>query len=331
MIRHSVLPFLTLALLAFSTASASEVMLTRTQMQMGTLVSITLPKERAAWIQKGFERIRKVEMALSSYAPKAEVYGLNHGKRVTLSADTSEALRSCQRYHERTDGYFDITVGSITKKAYHFGEAEQLPDELELERAQIGEGAIVYDGREALLKKGFTIDLGGMGKGFAVDKVARLYRDVNITKGEIAASGDIRCLDICRIAVQDPFGEGVDASFTTRHPDTAISTSGNYRRFVKDKKHNHLIDPKQKRSQRHFASITLIGDLPNSDLDAYATAASVMPEKKAIAFLDSLPVGYLLFTTEGQRIEKRMSLYADMDPWDLCPYVTYVTDKTLNR
>ena len=63
-------------------------------------------------------------------------------------------------------------------------------------------------------------------------------------------------------------------------------------------RHNHLIDPKRKRSQQRFASITLVGQLPNSDLDAYATAASVMPVDEAIAFLKERRIGYILITTD---------------------------------
>lgn len=299
----------TLSLILTLSLSADESMLSRTQMHMGTLVTISLPSSQVKWIQKGFERIHEIEMALSSYASKAEVYRLNHGETVSISYDTYEALLLSQRYYAQTNGYFDITVGSITKDIYRFGEDERLAEEDELDLALIKNSAIIFSEQQASLETGVTIDLGGMGKGYAVDKVAELFRRDGIVRGSIAASGDIHCLDLCDVKVQDPFGEGVVASFRTSLPNVAISTSGNYRRYVQSKKDNHLIDPKRKRSQQEFASITLVGQLRNSDLDAYATAASVMPSSEAIEFLDTLKVGYLLITTNGKVIEKRMSAY----------------------
>ncbi len=298
-----------LSLILTLSLSATESMLSRTQMHMGTLVTISLPVTQARWIQKGFERIHDIEMALSSYAPTAEVYRLNHGESVSISYETYEALLLSQRYYAQTNGYFDITVGSITKDIYHFGEDERLADERELDLALINNSAIAFSEQSASLGTGVTIDLGGMGKGYAVDKVAELYHHDGIERGSIAASGDIRCLDLCTVNIQDPFSEGTIASFKTSLPNMAISTSGNYRRYVKEKRNNHLIDPKRKRSQHEFASITLVGQSRNSDLDAYATAASVMPRSEAIKFLDTLKVGYLLITAKGHKIEKNMARY----------------------
>ena len=97
------------------------------------------------------------------------------------------------------------------------------------------------------------------------------------------------------MAIQNPFKEGVLAHFKMK--DMAISTSGNYRRYVESKANNHLINPKQKSSQKRFASITLISNTySNSDLDAYATAASVMPYKEALKFLKKMDLGYLVVT-----------------------------------
>jgi thiamine biosynthesis lipoprotein len=99
------------------------------------------------------------------------------------------------------------------------------------------------------------------------------------------------------MSVQNPFEEGVVASFKMK--DMAISTSGNYRRYVKSSKYNHLINPKTRACQSRFASITLISNVySNSDLDAYATASSVMPYTKAIAFLNEMKLGYLLIRTD---------------------------------
>jgi thiamine biosynthesis lipoprotein len=265
---------------------------------MGTLISISLPKPHENKIQKSFELIHEIEMALSSYAPQADIYRLNHTKQLKVSPYTLEALELSRRYHSQSDGYFDITIGSITKEAFRFGEDEKVPGQEELDHSVVDITAIEIEGDSVKLKSGISIDLGGMGKGYAVDKVATYLRSKQIDSGVIAASGDIRCLDQCRIEIQHPFEDGVIASLTTKFPNTAISTSGNYRRYVKSRENNHLINPKSKRSQQYFASITLVAQLANSDLDAYATAASVMPSDKALGFLKECHVEYIIITTD---------------------------------
>ncbi len=276
-------------------------MLERTQVLMGTYATITVPQEKRKEQQKAFEILYAVEHSLSSYDPNADIYKLNHNRTVSLSPYSYEALLLSKRYYKESDGYFDITVGSITRGLFHFGEAERLPERQELQKAKIDFKGLHFNAERAEVEKGVTIDLGGMGKGFGVDKAEAYLSEQNITEGRIALSGDIRCLGTCKVAIQDPFSEGTIASFTTRHPNMAISTSGNYRRYVESKSNSHLIDPKKRMSETAFASITLLSRGSNSDIDAYATAASVMPVTKALRFLEMLDVAYLLVSTDGER------------------------------
>ncbi|MCJ7764344.1 MAG: FAD:protein FMN transferase, partial [Thiovulaceae bacterium] len=281
--------------------SASE-MLERTQVMMGTFATISLPKEKSIELQKSFELLKAVEASLSSYDPSADIYRLNHNREVNLSTYSYEALNLAKDYYEVSGGYFDITVGSITKELFRFGEDERIPQDQELEKAKIDISGLHFNRQKAWLEKGTAVDLGGMGKGFGVDKAAAYLHEQNIAEGRVALSGDIRCLDSCKMALQNPFGEGTIASFTAKYPNTALSTSGNYRRYVGDKTNNHLVDPKMKRPERTFASITLISRGANSDIDGYATAASVMPREKAIVFLEQRGVGYILILTNGEQI-----------------------------
>jgi FAD:protein FMN transferase len=290
-----------LLLLLLASSLYSTEMIERTQMLMGTFATISLPKEKNKEQQKSFEILKDVEASLSSYDPKADIYKLNHNRSTHISPYSYEALLLSKRYYDESDGYFDITVGSITKELYRFGEETRLVSREELQKAKINFKGLHFDRDKAWLDKGTVIDLGGMGKGFGVDKVVLYLKEQNITQGKIALSGDIRCLDICKIAVQNPFGEGTIAEFITKQANTAISTSGNYRRYIESTKNNHLIDPKQQQSQQNFASITLFSHGTNSDIDAYATAASVMTVEKTIVFLKGLDIGYILMTNSAQR------------------------------
>ena len=94
----------------------------------------------------------------------------------------------------------------------------------------------------------------------------------------------------------------VDANAENDLEGMAISTSGNYERYVKSIKHNHLINPKSKRSQQDIASMTLYSkEYSNAILDALATALSVMPHDKRIELLSTLPtIAYIFVTTQNK-------------------------------
>ena len=278
---------------------------------MSTFVTITANERDAELITDGFGIIKEVEMSLSSYKPDAKIYLLNKNRYAELDSFSHEAFLLSKKYYAATDGYFDITIGSITKDLYRFGEEERVASLTELAGANVSFGSLVFNAKEAFLEEGAKVDLGGMGKGFAVDKAAEYFRSKDANSATIAASGDIRCLSICKIEVQDPFSEdAVLLSFETLRDDMGITTSGNYNRYVLSRDNNHLIDPKAKKPQSLFVSITLIGNILSSDLDAYATAASVMPMKKAYEFLDSLGVGYMVMQSDGELVvSKNISEY----------------------
>ncbi|MDQ1263621.1 MAG: FAD:protein transferase [Campylobacterota bacterium] len=296
MLRLFFIPFLTLLLNAKET--------TREQIIMATYVTITTDETHSDAISKGFEIMRGVERSLSSYNQNATIAILNSKSYVKLDDYAYEAFLLSKEYYEKSDGYFDITVGSITKELYHFNEdSQRIPTKKELNAAKINFKGLTFNRYEARVEEGIKVDLGGMGKGFGVDKVAEYFRQKEIKDATISASGDIRCLGSCIINIQDPFSQdNFLLSFKTITEDIGISTSGNYNRFVKDTTKNHLINPKTKKPQLHFASITLVGDMPNSHLDAYATAASVMPIQKAYKFLDSIGVGYIVLQSDRELV-----------------------------
>jgi len=291
------------ASLFFSLLHADE-LVKRTQVMMGTYITISLEKEEIKHSKAIFERLKKVEMALSSYGKDAEIYRLNHEHEAAISADTYEALSASKSYYKDTNGYFDITIGSITKGLFHFGEDERIPSQTELLEAKVDFHGLHFTQKKAWTDEGVKVDLGGMGKGFGVDKAVALLKEQGVMRGVVALSGDIFCLHECKMSIQDPFSDGTLARFSMAQKNTAISTSGNYRRYVQNSDYNHLINPKTRASQKTFASISLISDrYSNSDLDAYATAASVMPKAEAFAFLNGLRrVGYLVVTNDKKMV-----------------------------
>jgi len=275
---------------------------TRTKVLMGTFATITLPEASKGLFTSSFELLDRVDNSLSSYKKNSPIYKLNHQKKSDINCYTYEALLLSKKYYRESGGYFNVAIGSVTKELYHFGENERLPESWELNASDVSLDALSFDTKSVRLGQGVTIDLGGFGKGYGVDRVAEHLKVNNIVNARIALSGDIRCIGKCKINIYNPFADEPLAKFATLKDEMGISTSGNYNRYVGEPKNNHLINPNTKKSQNNFISLTLISTLPNSDIDAYATAASVMPKELAYKFLESLDVGYIVLQENKELI-----------------------------
>ncbi|MBN2816563.1 MAG: FAD:protein FMN transferase [Campylobacterales bacterium] len=290
---------------AFMFLIADAQMLTRTKVLMGTFATISLEPVNKSYFAPAFSKLQEVEDALSTYKNTTPIYKLNENKNTTLTPLAYEALLLSKKYYEESEGYFNIAIGSVTKDLYKFGSDERVPSKEELLSSSTQFEKIIITPEKAIIPNNIKVDLGGMGKGFGVDKAISFLKSKGVHRAQLGLSGDIRCLGICTIEIQDPFGSGVFAEFQTQKEEMGISTSGNYNRYVQNKSNNHLINPKTKASQGNFASITLVSQLSNSDLDAYATAASVMPKEKAYAFLNALELAYIVVETDGKIVQSQ--------------------------
>ena len=300
-----------LLVLAFSLNAET---LTRTKVLMGTFATVNLKKEDKRHFKTVYEILKQVENSLSSYDENSPIYKLNKSKKADINLYTYEALKLSKKYYLQTGGYFNVAIGSITKDLYHFGEEERVPSSLELNASDTSMSTLVFNEKSAAIGQGVKIDLGGMGKGFGVDRAVEYLLINGVTSGRVALSGDIRCMDICKIEVNNPFAKTPLVSFYTTKENIGITTSGNYNRYVKNTKNNHLINPKTKQSESNFISITLISTLASSDLDAYATAASVMPKELAYKFLDSLDLVYIVLESDKSlHMSQDINRYASLE------------------
>lgn len=277
----------------------------RTQVHMGTMISVTVADQEVS--DAVFDLFSYLDKTLSTYKKDSEISHLNKHGEANVSTATHEVLKRSLEMYRLSGGAFDVTIGSLTHNAYRFGYAdEHLPSAQEVERLAkfVGSGRIRITETAVHLLPGTVIDLGGIGKGFAVDRAVELMVQKGVSGGVVAASGDIGCLGPCEIRVQDPFhADGSIALITSALPRFAISTSGNYERYIRTKANNHLIDPKTHKPQQRYASITLMDSGDNTRLDALATAVSVMDEDKALSMLATLGIGYLLIRNDGRVVQ----------------------------
>jgi len=268
----------------------------RTQVIMGTYVTINVKK----YHNSAFERMKEVDLALSSYNKDAEIFKLNSKRELDLTPLAIKSLNYAKEIYTLTDGYFQVAIGNITKDLYRFGEDERVATKDELKNASVGWNLVQIDNNHVKLLNSVKLDFGGIGKGIAVDSAASKLDYLGVKEGSISASGDIKCLGLCKIDITNPFTKEIFTTFQTLKPNLAVSTSGNYRRYVKKKENNHLINPKSKTPEQIFASVTLVSFKSNAYVDALSTAIAVMPLKKALSFLkEHHELGYLLITTDN--------------------------------
>lgn len=290
--RYLLIVFILAILNFFQLGCANKSPVERVQYVMGTRANVYLPDGDHKSAGESLEIINRLDALLSDYRENSEISQINRYagiKPVKVDPLVVEVLERSVEVAERTDGAFDPTIGALTIDVYRFGrENERVPSEEEIQKAlslvnyremEITEGTVYLE------KKGMKIDLGGIGKGFAVDKAVELLKDRGIKKAVVSISGDMRMYGFKNsVGIQHPDGKGVIASFNTGYSDIAISTSGDYRRFIKKdgRIFHHLIEPSEGSPRRDFSSVTVLTYMDSAKADAYSTAFFVMGREKSL-------------------------------------------------
>jgi thiamine biosynthesis lipoprotein len=272
---------------------------------MGTLISIEVNDQNLS--DNVFDLFRELDHRLSTYKSDSEISRLNREYELNTSEITSKILARSLEMTHISAGAFDVTIGSLTHGAYRFGyDNERIPSKEVIQKSEklVGSYRMKIEGNQVKILPGTIIDLGGIGKGYAVDLAIEKLQNNGVSKAVVAASGDIGCLGECRVEIQDPFHPNAYiATIQSTLPRFAVSTSGNYERYIKNKTYNHLIDPKTGQPEQNYASVTLLDIGDNTRIDALATAVSVMKEEKAIAMLEKLKIAYVLIRNNGTIIK----------------------------
>ncbi|MHC4658457.1 MAG: FAD:protein FMN transferase [Planctomycetota bacterium] len=281
---------------------------------MGTFARIVAvaPDSSAAQesIEAACEELRKVDNLMSDYKDDSEITNINrnaHKAPVGVGEPTFEVLQKALEFSELSDGAFDITVGAMMDLWRSAAAANSVPteDELAAARSKVGYEKLALDANAMTVRfavDGMRLDLGGIAKGYAIDKAVEAMQECGATGGMVDVGGDIRCFGTpprgrkkWLIGLQDPdkpedWIGASKPSLVLKLTDAAIATSGGYRRFVlvEGKKYSHIINRKTGHGSDRLASVTIIAN--NAiDSDALATAVSVMGPEKGLALIEKLP------------------------------------------
>lgn len=283
------------------------------QLTMGTFARIIAVAKNPATGEKcvkaGLEEIRKVDELMSDYKEDSEVSLINNEaarKAVEVSESTYKVLKKSLEFSQLTDGAFDITVGPLvdmfnkTKKEH----VAPPPEQIEQTKLKVGFEKLILDDKNRTVRfavDGMRIDLGGIAKGYAVDKAVEAARRGGAVGGMVDIGGDVRCFgappegrEDWRIGLQDPNsaieGMGGGLVLTLTVTKAAVATSGDYEQFamIDGKRYSHILNRRTGTSVEGLSSVTIIAENA-TDADALATSVSVMGPEKGIALIEKLP------------------------------------------
>lgn len=283
------------------------------RMVMGTFARVVvIAKDSDAagkCIESAFAQINKVDDLMSDYKSDSEISSVNRDgfeKAIRLSQPTYEVLQRSIEFSKLTDGAFDVTVGPLVELFRKAKDKQVLPnqDEITDARSKVGFEKLKIDGQNRTVQftvEGMQLDLGGIAKGYAVDKAVETMQARGAIGGMIDLGGDIRCFgaplkgrDHWVIGLQNPnIGKdsaGREVLLKLKMTNGAIATSGDYQQFIliEGKRHSHIINRKTGTSTEGLSSVTIIADNA-TNADALATAVSVMGTGNGLELIENTP------------------------------------------
>ena len=240
---------------------------------MGTLCTLRLvadTREQAdMWAALAIAEVERIEGKYSRYKPDSVISAINAsagtGKPKAVDDETASLIDFAFACYRKSDGLFDITSG-VLRRVWSFN-SQSLPDSHAIESllSLIGLDKLHWDYPHLTLPlAGMEIDFGGIGKEYAVDRVAAVLREEGCEQRLIDLGGDMLALGASsdgagwKIGLRDPFQPtgSVGVVFLINN---ALSTSGDYERCIdiNGTRYSHILNPRTGWPAHGLSSITV--------------------------------------------------------------------------
>ncbi len=254
--------------------------------------------------------LRSVEGQMSVWLTESEISQWNANRETDLSPETLEVLRMARDAAEQTGGAFDVTCRPLIELWRHAVETGRLPSQSEIDEARGASAWELLDLTETGASKrgdGVCVDLGGIAKGYAINKAIQGLHRSGVSGAFVEVGGDLAGFhrnggnETWPVDIKDPFADGVVGRL--RLTSGAVCTSGNYARFfvIDGKRYSHIIDPRSGRPAAAVPSVTVAAE-DAVTADIWSTALSVL----GIAGLEKLPEKVDALIIVGERNDYRM-------------------------
>lgn len=293
----------------------ADAWVTREAELMHTRVAVILPAAQASSAELVFDAFRAVEELANEWRPGSPLARVNAeagGAPVPVPAELLALVERSIALGEQTEGAFDLTWAAVwdlwdfRAPAPRAPTAEQLAARLPLidyRRVELDREA----GTLRLPEAGMKIGLGGVAKGWALDRAAAALRAAGVRDFDLVAGGQVYAAGSrgerpWRVGVRDPRGGPEDWFALIEPRDASVSTSGDYERwFERDGvRYHHLLDPRTGWPARGVRSATVIAQ-DGTTADALSTALVVLGVRRGLALIAGMEgVEALLVDEAGQ-------------------------------
>ena len=298
----------------------SNTPLSRTEFLLGTVTTISLYDHQSEeTLDLAIEKLKELEDTLSINKTGTLIDEINDAAGihpVVVDENTYDIIEKGLFYSELTNGAFDITVGPIVK-LWNIGFPEaRIPSPTEIEDALplVGFDKVTLNPEDLsvyLTEPGMRLDLGGIGKGYAADEIAKLLRQEGVEHAIIDLGGNVYTLgnkpgnQLWTVGVQDPFNPRGKIIGRLKTENKSIVTSGIYERFIEDEaghKYHHILNPKTGYPyENQIAGVTIVSDY-STDGDALSTAVFAMGIEEGLAFVEDLEGVDAIFITLDSKV-----------------------------
>ena len=268
--------------------------------------------------EEALDEVDRIDRLMSHYKSDSALTRINRGAAhgpVSVEPELFHFIADAMRYHRESRGAFDITVGPLMKAWGFFRGDGRVPteDELTAARRHVGGSHVILNSIDRTIafdQSGIELDLGGIAKGYAVDRVVTLLQQRGIGAALISAGGstifglgappDRRAWDI---SVQDPVNPRKTA-LTVQLRHRALSVAGSSEKaFEADGvTYSHIMDPRSGRPVQGLLSIAVLAPSGTAG-DALDTALFVLGPEASRAYLKRLPgTEAVFFLQSGARL-----------------------------
>ena len=275
--------------------------------EMGLPFRIVLFAKNAATAKKAsdaaFNRVKQLNDILSDYDSDSELSKLSRasgsGREVHVSDDLWNVLTRAQWFSEKSRGAFDITVGPVVNLWRYSRAVKRLPDPIKLEKARkaVGYQKIRLNTNEytvELLVPDMRLDVGGIGKGYALDEAMKVLKTNGIARALVSGGGDMA------VSEPPPGKDGWKIELGQVETNAArefvlikncgLATSGDMfqRLEIDGKRYSHIVDPRTGIGLTDHSLVTVVA--PNAmTADATSKPVSVLGPEDGLKFVDSIP------------------------------------------
>ena len=312
-----VMPALVTPPFAVAAPAAQGEWRSREEAIMGTRIYVELWTDDAAKGDSAIDAVmaemRRIDELMSHYKPESQLSQINARaaqEPVQVDPELFDLIKLSTHFSEITEGAFDITYASV-------GHLYDYPHHVKPTEAQIKAALPGVNWRNLLLNaehhtvrfehQGMRIDLGGIGKGYAVDRGIAILQARGVQHALVTAGGDSRIMGDrmgrpWMIGIRNPDDK---QKVVIRIPltDSAMSTSGDYERFFDEGgvRYHHIIDPRTGHSASKVRSATIIGPTA-TETDGMSKTAFVLGPEKALEIINRMPQYDAIFVTPEGKI-----------------------------